>query len=238
MADQVDRRPTKTSDSISVVIPTVDEEDRIGETIRQFEGTDVREVIVVDGGSNDATVELATAEGARVLQECANRGRQQNTGAQHSKGEILLFLHADTTLPRGFADQVRDTLSDSRVCAGAFRFGTDDEGWQMRLVEWMVALRCRLFGMPYGDQAIFLSKDAFRRVGGFTELQIMEDFDLIRRLKRIGRVELAPGRAITSARRWRQEGLWRLTWAHQLCILGYYLGVPPARLERFRRAAS
>lgn len=224
--------------SVTVVIPTLNEADRIGETIGGLEGSGVREVIVVDGGSSDRTVEIAKSMGARVFLESANRGRQQNLGAAHAKGEILLFLHADTSLPRGFADQVRTTLGEPGVIGGAFRFKLDAQGWQLRLVEVVVGLRCRIFGLPYGDQAIFVRQDTFLAIGGFGALPVMEDFDLIRRLKRIGRVKLARGAAVTSARRWLREGVWRLTWIHQICILGYLLRLPAERLARLRSATE
>ena len=168
----------------------------------------------------------------------ANRGRQQNIGAGRAKGSILLFLHADTALPRGFAEQVRSTLSKPGVSAGAFRFKLDSRGWQLRLVEIAVALRCRVFKLPYGDQGIFVRRDTFREVGGFAEMPVMEDFDLIRRLKKLGRVELAPGTAVTSARRWLSEGVWRLTWTHQSRVVRYFLRSSTSRLERLRGATK
>ena len=225
-------------DSISVVIPTLNEEERIGPAIRRLNGSGVEEVIVVDGGSRDATVEIARKAASAVLTTRANRGHQQNQGAERATGAILLFLHADTILPQGFAHQVRKALARPGVVAGAFRFRLDGSGWGLRLVERVVALRCRLFGLPYGDQAIFVSGDTFRRAGRFAELPVMEDFDFVRRLGRLGKVELADGAAVTSARHWTQEGVWRVTWRHQLCILGYYLRVSPERLLRLRGDAG
>lgn len=224
--------------SISVIIPTLNEEDRIGVVLRQLNGSGVREVIVVDGGSRDSTVRAAEEKGARVFREQANRGRQQNLGADRAQGSILLFLHADTTLPQGFADQVRSTLSEPGISAGAFRFKLDAKGWQFRLVEIAVAIRCRFFKLPYGDQGIFVHRDAFTAVGGFAAMSVMEDFDLIRRLKKLGRVEMAHGIAVTSARRWLEQGVWRLTWTHQLRILGYLLGFRTSRVTRLRRASE
>lgn len=225
-------------ESISVIIPALNEAQRIGPAIERLDDSGVQEVIVVDGGSSDSTVEIASSMGAVVLSENANRGRQQNTGAQRATGEILLFLHADTILPAGFPDQVRSTLARPGVSAGAFRFRLGAPGWEFRLVERIVALRCRLFRLPYGDQAIFVSTEMFERAGRFADLPIMEDFDLIRRLRKLGRVELAEGAAVTSARRWTQLGVWHVTWTHQLCILGYYLRVSPKRLVRLRGDAD
>lgn len=224
--------------AISVVIPALNEEAHIGVCIDRLAGSDIAEVIVVDGGSADDTVRIAKSKGAQVLSGPANRGRQQNIGAQHAKGAILVFLHADTSLPLGFADQVRVTLSCRNVSAGAFRFRLDKRERRLRMVEWMVAARCRLFSLPYGDQGIFVSREMFDRAGRFANLAVMEDFDLLLRLKRLGRISLADGVAVTSARRWRREGVWRLTFKHQLCILGYYLRVAPERLARWRDAGE
>ncbi len=223
---------------ISVIIPALNEGDRIASTIQSLDGAGLEELIVVDGGSSDDTVAAARSLGAKVLSTKANRGRQQNLGAQHATGSILLFLHADTSLPPGFPDHVRATLARPAVSAGAFRFRLDADGWQYRLVEKVVALRCRLLQLPYGDQAIFVSRDMFERAGRFSEFPAMEDFDLVRRLRKLGRIVLAEIPAVTSARRWRREGMWRLTWRHQLCILGYYLRISPQRLARWRNPSG
>lgn len=222
--------------SISVIIPALNEEQAIGGTIQNLEGSDIDELIVVDGGSSDRTTEIAEALGAQVVHGPANRGCQQNLGAQRAKGSALLFLHADTVLSTGFADQVRTVLAKPGTSAGAFRFRLDAPGWKMRLIEKVVAMRCRAFGMPYGDQAIFMSRAAFDQAGQFAELPVMEDFDLVRRLRRLGTISLADGTATTSARRWRREGVWRVTLRHQLCILGYYVGIPAHRLELWRNS--
>ena len=232
------KRARTISETISVVIPALNEGARIAACIDRLADSEIEEVIVVDGGSADDTVRIARSKGAQVLSGPANRGRQQNIGARRANGAILLFLHADTSLPREFADQVRMTLARRGVSAGAFRFRLDERGRRLRLVEWMVALRCRLFGLPYGDQAIFVSRETFDRAGRFADLPVMEDFDLLLRLKRFGRISLADGVAVTSARRWRREGVWRLTFKHQMCILGYYLRIAPTRLARWRDAGE
>lgn len=222
--------------SISVIIPTLNEEQAIGSTIRDLEGSDIDELIVVDGGSSDRTAEIAEALGAQVLYGPANRGCQQNLGARQAKGSVLLFLHADTVLSSGFADQVRTVLANPGTSAGAFRFRLDAPGWKMRLIERVVAMRCRAFGLPYGDQAIFMSRATFDRAGQFAEIPVMEDFDLLRRLRKLGTISLADGTATTSARRWHREGVWRVTLRHQLCILGYYVGISAHRLQLWRNS--
>ena len=224
--------------SISVIVPTLNEEGRIGQAIRRLRDSTVAEVIVVDGGSRDRTVEIAEAMGAVVLREKANRGRQQNAGARRASGKILLFLHADTSLPPGFEHQVRSTVEKRGVSAGAFRLRVDAVGWKFRLIEIFVSARCKLLQLPYGDQALFVAEDMFRQAGRFAELPVMEDFDLVRRLRRLGRVKVVDGWAVTSARRWIRQGILRATWRHQLCILGYLLNVPSARLMRLKGYAE
>ena len=222
--------------SISVIIPALNEETHIGETLACLRGADIFEVIVADGGSSDGTAEIAEAMGAITLRAPRGRATQQNFGAERAMGELLLFLHADTVLPPDFASQIRSTLARPGTSAGAFRFRLDACGWRMTLVERMVALRCALLSLPYGDQAIFVTRKAFRRVGGFRNLAAMEDFDFIRRLQRIGRVRLARSAAITSARRWIDGGLLRTTLLHQACLVGYHLGVRPELLASLRDA--
>ncbi len=222
------------SRSISIIIPALNEAGQIGATLRQLSGAGAAEIIVVDGGSNDETVQIAESFGAHVLKGPANRGKQQNLGAARAVGEILLFLHADTRLPEDFAQQIRAILDEPGAIAGAFRFRLDASGLGISLVERMAGIRCKLFGFPYGDQALFMSRRAFKQVGCFADLPVMEDFDLVLRLKRLGRIRIAKSASVTSARRWREYGVWRVTWKHQLCILGYYLGISPATLTRLR----
>jgi len=143
-----------------------------------------------------------------------------------------LFLHADTRLPEGFDAHVRRALGQPRVVAGAFRLRIDGPQRTLRLIECGVNLRSRCLQMPYGDQALFLKAETFRTVGGFPELPIMEDFELVRRLRRHGRIAIADAAVTTSARRWNAFGALRTTWTNQMVIIGYYLGVSPGRLAR------
>lgn len=220
--------------TISIIIPALNEAERIGTTLQRLDGAGAAEIIVVDGGSCDGTARIAESLGAHVLRGPANRGVQQNLGAAAATGEILLFLHADTCLPDDFAGQVRSILAMPGTVAGAFRFSLDTSSRGLRLVERMVSLRCDLLGLPYGDQGLFVSRQAFEEAGCFAELPVMEDFDLVRRLKRLGGIQIAASASVTSARRWLEEGIWRVTWKHQLCILGYYLRVSPAKLAGLR----
>lgn len=160
------------------------------------------------------------------------RGRQQNLGAKAAIGRWLWFVHADSQVPRGFIDVFRDVDQDDRVVWGAFRFALASTAWQARLWERGVALRVRLFDLPYGDQGIFVRREVFTRTGGFADMPLMEDVELVSRLKRI-----APGRhptecLPTSAFRWERGGWWRRS-ARNLGLLAlYYVGVGPETLAR------
>ncbi|NQT87390.1 glycosyltransferase family 2 protein [bacterium] len=218
---------------ISIIVPTLDEAVHIGNTLdRAREGTNT-ELIVVDGGSADGTVDLAGACGARVIVHPPGRARQMNAAAAEAEGDILLFVHADTLLPEGFDGHIRRTLSAPGVAAGAFEFRVDSHPRGMKLIERMTNWRSKKLQMPYGDQTLFIEAGTFHRVGGFPELPLMEDFELVRRLKRQGRVVTAPAPAISSARRWRQRGTLRATLLNQVIIAAYFLGVSPARLARW-----
>ena len=223
---------------ISVIIPTLNEAAGLADTLRPLQSVSDVEVIVADAGSTDETAKLAEDHGARVLHGSAGRARQMNAAAEAATGTILLFLHADTRLPGHFDEHVRRVLGRPGVVAGAFRLRIDAPGRSLRLIERVANLRARHLGMPYGDQAIFLRCDVFQSVGGFPELPIMEDYELIRRLRRWGRIELADACAVTSARRWQALGPWRTTWINQMIVLGYRLGVSPQRLARWYHGAG
>jgi hypothetical protein len=161
-----------------------------------------------------------------------------NAGARAARGGILLFLHADTLPPPGFAAHLKAVLADPEVALGAFPFRLDRRRPDLWLVERLVALRCRLLRLPYGDQGLFMRRSVFERLGGFRDLPVMEDFDLVRRSRALGRVALAPEPATTSARRWRARGVVRTTFLHQVCLLAYLLGVAPARIASWREAGG
>jgi hypothetical protein len=228
-----DRAPTNSK--ISVIIPVLNEADRLKDRLVSLPSLPDVEVIVVDGGSQDGTVHVARACGACVISGPPGRASQMNAGANLATGEILLFLHADTQLPDSFTDDIRQVLAQPRVVAGAFNLQIDGDLWGLRLIERGVNWRSHHFQLPYGDQAIFLRANAFRQVGGFPALPIMEDFELVRRLKGLGQVAIAPSSVITSARRWKRLGILRTTLINQLVIVGYLVGVSGDRLVRWYR---
>lgn len=193
------------------------------------------EIIVVDGGSQDQTVAIAESMGVQAIICGGGRAAQMNAGANRARGEILLFLHADTQLPQQFDRIVLEQLEDPGIIAGAFDLSIDGQGWGLRLIEIGVKWRSRGFSLPYGDQGIFLRSEVFQRIGGFAQLPIMEDFELMRRLKKQGKIAIAPVSVLTSARRWQKLGLLKTTLINQLMIIGYYLGISPDRLVHWYR---
>lgn len=220
-------------ETISVVIPTRNEAPSLGRTLEAALRADGVEVIVADGGSRDDTREIASEAGAAVLTVPGGRAAQMNAGAEAACGSLLLFLHADTLLPDGYADLVRLALEDPSAVAGAFRFRTDGFGIAIRLAERLANFRSAALRFPYGDQALFLEKRVFREAGGFPAQPIMEDFELVRRLRRRGRIVNLAEPVLVSARRWKRIGVLRTTFRNQCMIAGYLAGIDPARLYRF-----
>jgi rSAM/selenodomain-associated transferase 2 len=196
------------------------------------------EVIVVDGGSTDGTVQMALEWGVGVVESDKGRAAQMNAGAAEAAGHILLFLHADTLLPTGWADRVRHAMADTDpnrfTVAGAFELGIRARGWRMRLIERLANLRSRWMSLPYGDQAIFIRRATFERMNGYAALPIMEDYELMRRAGRLGRVVTVPESVQTSARFWQNRGVWWTGLINQSIVLGYHLGMTPEKLAVWR----
>jgi len=229
--------PAGEAPMLSIIVPTLNEAGRIGGLVDAVRSTDV-EVIVADGGSDDNTRGIAALHGARVIIAPRGRGPQLNAGAALSRGQNLLFLHADTTLPENFGEIVRLTLSDPSVAIGAFRFKLDRASVLFRAVEIAVRVRCVVFKTPYGDQALFMRRDVFTRLKGFAAIPLMEDLDLVRRARMTGRVTVVDAPAITSARRWQVVGVIRMTAINQACVIGFAIGMSPQRLATWRNRLS
>jgi uncharacterized protein len=220
---------------ISVIIPALNEAPSIARTIQSAAVGNPLEIIVVDGGSSDETVQRAVEAGATVVSSGAGRGRQMNAGASRATGSVLLFLHADTLLPRNYLSMTGHCLADPKVSAGAFRFTTAERFAGRSLVQWATNLRSRWLQMPYGDQALFLRRATFEELGGFVDLPILEDYELVRRLRHRGKVKTLSEPAVTSGRRWRRLGALRTTWINQRVTMGYRLGVPIEKLAKLYR---
>ena len=218
---------------ISVIIPTLNESERLATTLSSLGNTVGVETLVVDGGSRDNTADIAFSLGAKVVSSVSGRARQMNAGASVARGRVLLFLHADTRLPDGYANHVRGTMGQPEVVAGAFQLRIDDSSPTLRAVERIAGWRSQYLQLPYGDQAIFIRADLFHALGGFLDLPIMEDFELVCRLRKQGRISIVPAAATTSARRWKQLGTWQTTLINQVLVVAYCLGVDPTRLARW-----
>ncbi|MEA5574268.1 TIGR04283 family arsenosugar biosynthesis glycosyltransferase [Calothrix sp. UHCC 0171] len=227
-----------TSDQISIIIPTLNESTNIEVAAASIQSAKNIEIIVVDGGSQDNTIEIVQKLGIKFIHSLPGRASQMNAGALLATGNILLFLHADTQLPPKFDTVVREALKSPGVVAGAFNLKINASPWSLRLVEWGVKVRSHLFHLPYGDQAIFIKQEVFEQVGGFPELPIMEDFEMMRRLQRMGRIQIVPTAVVTSARRWLKKGVFKTTLINQMAIIAYFLGVSPTRIRYWYRGKN
>ncbi len=220
---------------LSVIIPTLNEAVRIGARLDELAATPrVDEVVVVDGGSADDTVRIASRRaGIRVVTAPRGRASQQNAGAAAAGGDVLLFLHADVSLPGDATRHVASALEDPSVVAGAFRTWTVPDAGPSRLAPLLhlADLRSRYSGLPYGDQAIFVRAEAFHAAGGFPDQPLMEDLELSRRLHRLGRIRIVPASVRVSGRRFLERPVFYFLAANLFPAL-YALGVPAASLKR------
>lgn len=225
---------------ISVIIPTLNAGSTLPDTLSALipaavEGF-VREVIVSDGGSTDATAKIADAAGVEFITGPAGRGAQLAAGAARARFSWLLFLHADTVLLDGWmrdASLFMRAIDEGKTeaAAAAFRFRLDDAGFAPRILETLVRLRCGLLRLPYGDQGLLIPRALYNEVGGYRALALMEDVDLVRRLGR-RRVALLETPALTSAERYRRDGYLRRTLRNQSCLAAYYAGLPVEKIAR------
>jgi rSAM/selenodomain-associated transferase 2 len=222
--------------SISVIIPSFNEERRIRACIESAQRINPLEVIVVDGGSTDRTCEIAQEAGAIVIRSSKGRGIQMNKGASFAKGKILLFLHADTIITNDMfkVKNVKKKIFNEYI-GGFFRLKFDDNSLSTRLVEIFANLRARLFSLPYGDQAIFIKRDVFKKVGGFREYPFLEDIDFVMRARKFGRLKYIPLHVIASSRRLKKGYLLSpifVSLKNVVIALLFILGVGPSNLAK------
>jgi rSAM/selenodomain-associated transferase 2 len=219
---------------LSIVMPVLDEGDNLVAALDAL--ADLRtlgvEVIVVDGGSHDATVQRARLRADQVLAAPRGRASQMNAGAEKAHGDVLLFLHADTRLPEAAELAVIDGLARSGRAWGRFDVSIAGAHPLLKTVAWLMNARSRLTGIATGDQAIFAKREAFRAAGGFPPIALMEDIALCKRLKRAGRPLCLRARVVTSGRRWETNGVLRTMLLMWQLRLAYFLGADPAQLAR------
>lgn len=219
--------------NISVIIPSLNEENTIGRALSCLGLEEHDEVIVVDGGSSDRTVSVASEFTKNVYTTKRGRGRQLGYGAVKAHGDILLFLHADCSLPDGALTMIRKALNDETVAFGAFDLAIDHSSFCFRVIEAGANLRSRMTRIAYGDQGMFVRKDVYTGIGGFSDIPLMEDIDISKRLKNEGKARFIQPPIKTSPRRWLKEGLLYTTLRDWKIALSYsMLNVRPERLNK------
>jgi rSAM/selenodomain-associated transferase 2 len=224
---------TTTAPRLSLVVPTLNEADTIGDLLSHLQGLwrGGVEIIVVDGGSQDDTVARATPLASRVITSPPGRARQMNAGARASHGKQLLFLHADTRLP-WFADRLIDTALSGQRCWGRFAIRLSGQHAMLPLIAAAMNLRSRLTGIATGDQALFMTREAFEAVGGFPDQPLMEDIAMSRRLKRRSRPACLRQKVTSAGRRWDQAGAWATILLMWQLRYRYWRGESPETLAR------
>jgi len=215
--------------SVSIIIPTFNAEDTLSATLDSL--GNAYEILVVDGGSIDGTVEIAKSFGAIVIKGEKGRGVQLATGAAVASGDWLLFLHADTQLETGWHEATQQFVSSPCHVddVAVFTFSLDSHASQARRLEKIVAWRTHWFGLPYGDQGLLISREHYLKVGGFAPIPLMEDVAMIRKVPRSSITQL-PIKAITSAKKWEKQGWIYRSGKNFFCLALYYLGISPQRI--------
>ncbi len=227
--------PRAAEPLITTVIPVLNDTAALASLLPALPVDPVLEIIVVDGSdANDPAMDAIRARYSGVAWMRSARGRsvQMNHGARHARGRWIVFLHADTRLGVGWVDVLRHLDEQPRIVGGSFRFALDSPARWARWIEWGVWIRVHVFDLPYGDQALFVRRTVFEEMGGYRELPLMEDVDLVRRLRRRGRLAHADVPALTSPRRWERDGWFWRTVENSLLVARFLAGHPPERLAR------
>ena len=229
---------SKNQISISIIIPVLKEGEKIVELLdhlKKIQGNRFLEIIVVDGDEKGGTIQyLQDRNAVSTLRSPKGRARQMNNGAAKAQCDILLFLHADTFIPDNAFEQIDSVCQKDKYVGGAFDLGFDNHKWSFKLIAKIASLRSRITRIPFGDQAVFVKRSYFEKIGGFQDIPLMEDIDLMRRIKKNGgKVWIIPQKVTTSSRKWEEEGILYATlrnWRLQLLYLG---GVSSEKLVHY-----
>jgi rSAM/selenodomain-associated transferase 2 len=220
--------------NLSVIIPVINEEKNLNKLLSNLQKSPDIEFIFVDGGSKDNTIQLIKSAGFKViLSPILRRSYQMNLGAENAQGKILLFLHGDTLLPQNYDQIINDIVNQNKFILGAFKLSIDSKKSIFRLLEITVNARSNYLSLPYGDQGIFIKKKVFEQLGKYKDIPLMEDFELVKKAQKYGKIYLAKSPVITSSRRWDNLGIIKTTLINQLIIIGYYLKISPEKLALF-----
>jgi rSAM/selenodomain-associated transferase 2 len=228
--------------SCSIIIPVLEEKAVINDVIdhlRNLEGNEEMEIIVVDGDPETGTVRAISHGDVKQVKSARGRGRQMNEGARVARGDILIFLHADTELPSDALSLIVTAMREKRYVAGAFDLGIKSERFIFRIIESTASLRSRITSIPFGDQAIFVQKGYFDRIGGYKDIPIMEDVEIMGRIKKRGdRITIIKQKVNTSPRRWEKESIIGCTLRNWLLQILYLLRISPDRLSKLYRQCT
>ncbi len=230
--------PLSNASLLSVIIPTLNEAERLPGLLRRLRAWTNVEVLVADGGGDDGTMEIARTMGAQVLSCSRGRARQMNAGAARSTGEILWFVHADSVLPEAAATLIRETMADSTLAGGCFRLRIEGRGLAYRLCDDAGNLVVDWLPLACGDHGIFVRRSVFEAIGGFPDMPLFEDVEMYRAMRRFGRVRQLRPALVTSARRWEAHGPWRVTRTYLRLWALYLSGAGMERIERAYRGVS
>jgi rSAM/selenodomain-associated transferase 2 len=217
---------------ISLIIPVRNEAPEAAERFRPFLVRGQTEIVVADGGGRPETSRAFEAIGAGISRGEGSRGLRLDRAARQARGEILFFVHADSRPPENALSAIRDCL-DSGALAGAFSLAYENATPALRWIAWWANLRSRLFRLPFGDQGLFCRREAYERSGGYRDLAVCDDVDIVRRLKRAGPFRVLTEKTVTSPRRYRERGALRQVLRNWKVLVGYFAGVSPNRLERW-----
>ena len=235
----MDEHPGTKKSAFAIIIPVLNEASGINSLIRQLENQQNKhsfEIIVVDGDPDGQTINAITNENVIKIKSSIGRAKQMNCAAAITNADTLIFLHADTLLPDNALNNIAEEFENRNYVAGAFDFDIDSKKPIVKIIAACACIRSRLTRIPYGDQAIFIRKGYFDTIGRFKELPLMEDIELIKRIKKRGdKIIILKARVKTSSRRWEKEGVIYTTLRNRLISFLYMLGVSPAKLVKFYR---